>query len=102
MNITENAKKKLVALRPNATDVLYVARKAGGCSGFTHVMGFSHKRELDNNSVVFDELTVEYPQRDTEWFATAELDFKDGLDGTGFTWDNAAKSGCCGCKKSFC
>ena len=105
MNITDAAVKKLLTFRPieesGYEHGLFVARKAGGCSGFQHTMGFAKPTALDAVRISMSGLVIGWPERDAEWFKTATLDFKDGLDGTGFTWENSAATSCCGCKKSF-
>lgn len=102
MNITSAALKKLLTLKPVSTSRLLVSRAGGGCSGFVHKMGFTNSETSGNEMIIRGELQVEYPKDDSIWFRTATLDFKDGLDGTGFEWGNTAAKGCCGCKKSFC
>jgi len=73
----------------------------GGCSGFSYEMGFDDETE-DNDQVfevegvrvVIDEFSYPYIKGGT-------LDFKDGLNGTGFHIDNPNAVGQCGCGTSF-
>ena len=73
----------------------------GGCSGFSYEMGFDDETE-DNDQifeaqgvkVVIDEFSLPYIKGGT-------LDFKDGLNGTGFHINNPNAVGQCGCGTSF-
>jgi iron-sulfur cluster assembly protein len=73
----------------------------GGCSGFSYEMGFDDETE-DNDQiieaqgvkVVIDEFSFPYIKGGT-------LDFKDGLNGTGFHINNPNAVGQCGCGTSF-
>ena len=102
MTITENAVKKLLGLRPSNEHTLFVQLVGGGCAGKMHKMGFVKAAELAHVRLSIDGLVIGWPENDAKWFSTATLDFKDGLDGTGFTWENSAATSCCGCKKSMC
>jgi iron-sulfur cluster assembly protein len=73
----------------------------GGCSGFSYEMGFDDETE-DNDQifevggvkVAIDEFSFPYIKGGT-------LDFKDGLNGTGFHINNPNAVGQCGCGTSF-
>lgn len=74
----------------------------GGCSGFAYEMGFDDQtNERDKIieaetgvKVAIDELS--YPYLDG-----SILDFKDGLQGKGFSIENPNATGSCGCGESF-
>ena len=73
----------------------------GGCSGFSYEMGFDDETsdsdkiiEAGGVKVAIDELS--YPYLDG-----SILDFKDGLNGTGFSIENPNATGSCGCGQSF-
>lgn len=84
---------------PNA--VLRVRVVPGGCSGFSYEMGFDDETEdsdklFENEGVkvAIDELSIPYLEG-------AILDYKDGLNGTGFSINNPNAKGSCGCGQSF-
>jgi len=84
---------------PNA--FLRVRVVPGGCSGFSYEMGFDDETEDSDQlfekegvKVAIDELSLPYLQG-------AVLDYKDGLNGTGFAINNPNATGSCGCGQSF-
>ena len=84
---------------PNA--VLRVRVVPGGCSGFSYEMGFDDETEdsdqlFENGGVkvAIDELSLPYLEGSI-------LDYKDGLNGTGFSINNPNAKGSCGCGSSF-
>lgn len=96
----EEIKKLLLGENiPNA--VLRVRVVPGGCSGFSYEMGFDDETEdsdklFENEGVkvAIDELSIPYLEG-------AILDYKDGLNGTGFSINNPNAKGSCGCGQSF-
>ncbi|HKQ32214.1 MAG TPA: iron-sulfur cluster insertion protein ErpA [Thermodesulfobacteriota bacterium] len=102
--VTEKAAEEIKKLLseeniPNA--VLRVRVVPGGCSGFSYEMGFDDETEdsdqlFENGGVkvAIDELSFTYLQG-------AVLDYKDGLNGTGFSINNPNAKGSCGCGQSF-
>jgi iron-sulfur cluster assembly protein len=102
--VTEKAAEEIRKLLseeniPNA--VLRVRVVPGGCSGFSYEMGFDDETEgsdqlFENGGVkvAIDELSFTYLQG-------AVLDYKDGLNGTGFSINNPNAKGSCGCGQSF-
>lgn len=102
--VTEKAAEEIKKLLseeniPNA--VLRVRVVPGGCSGFSYEMGFDDETEdsdklFENGGVkvAIDELSISYLEG-------AVLDYKDGLNGTGFSINNPNAKGSCGCGQSF-
>jgi iron-sulfur cluster assembly protein len=102
--VTEKAAEEIKKLLseeniPNA--VLRVRVVPGGCSGFSYEMGFDDETEdsdqlFENGGVkvAIDELSFTYLEG-------AVLDYKDGLNGTGFSINNPNAKGSCGCGQSF-
>ncbi len=80
---------------------LRVGVESGGCSGLSYKLDFDNQEkqgdEIFNNNgvrVVTDKRSVLY------LFGT-ELDFTDGLNGKGFTFNNPNASRTCSCGESF-
>jgi iron-sulfur cluster assembly protein len=102
--VTEKAAdeiKKLLSEENIPNAVLRVRVVPGGCSGFSYEMGFDDETEdsdqlFENGGVkvAIDELSFPYLQG-------AVLDYKDGLNGTGFSINNPNAKGSCGCGQSF-
>ncbi len=93
--------KKLLSEEDMPNGFLRVRVVPGGCSGFSYEMGFDDETEefdqvfeSDGVKVAIDELSYPYLNGST-------LDFKDGLNGTGFAIENPNATGSCGCGQSF-
>ena len=92
--------KALAAADPDAR-VLRLAVEGGGCSGFQYAIGFdtgSEDGDLEIDShgvrVVIDPISLPYLQGSL-------VDFKDGLMGAGFSFENPNVQSTCGCNSSF-
>lgn len=105
ITISEKAKKRITELKAESayTDdyFLRVGVESGGCSGLSYKLGFDNvvkdgDEVMDDNGVrlVTDKRSVLY------LFGT-ELDFSDGLNGKGFTFNNPNASRTCSCGESF-
>ncbi len=74
--------------------------RGGGCSGFTYDLSFDAQRdddlviEMHGVKIVVDPMSLQY-------LDGTELDYVDGLMGTGFKFNNPNVSGSCGCGSSF-
>lgn len=93
--------KKLLSEENIPNAFLRVRVVPGGCSGFSYEMGFDDETEDSDQlfekegvKVAIDELSLPYLQG-------AVLDYKDGLNGTGFSINNPNATGSCGCGQSF-
>ncbi len=74
--------------------------KAAGCSGFEYVLDYSEKAESDD--VVFSSHGVDLHvnTNDVKRLLGSEIDYFDGLNGSGFKISNPNVKGSCGCGKS--
>ncbi len=72
----------------------------GGCSGLSYKVEFSPKKEKDN-ILNFSGIKVLIDPKSAIYLKGIELDFKDGLNGKGFTFDNPNAKNTCGCGESF-
>ncbi len=79
---------------------LRVGAEGGGCSGMSYKLGFDKKREYDQE---FDigGITVYMDKRQGMYLMNTTIDYHDGLDARGFTFDNPNASATCGCGSSF-
>jgi iron-sulfur cluster assembly protein/iron-sulfur cluster insertion protein len=80
---------------------LRVAVRPGGCSGFSYEMFFDAdvadddvRREQSGVQVVIDPASMAH-------LGGAELDYRDGLQGSGFHISNPNAQRTCGCGQSF-
>jgi len=97
---TEEIKKLLSEENiPNA--VLRVRVVPGGCSGFSYEMGFDDETEVSDKLFENEGVKVAIDELSLPYLEGAILDYKDGLNGTGFSINNPNAKGSCGCGSSF-
>ena len=104
--LTEKAanevKRIIVDQKLDAETVLRVGVAGGGCSGFSYSLGFDKsfdekvdaKYEYHGVPVVVDKKSALYLDGTT-------VDFFDGIEKRGFTFDNPQAVKTCGCGSSF-
>tara|TARA_R110002124_G_scaffold208776_3_gene375108 strand:- start:18115 stop:18546 length:432 start_codon:yes stop_codon:yes gene_type:complete len=79
---------------------LRVAVEGGGCSGLSYKLGLDYRTENDS---VFENHGVEVivDPKHLMYLEGIEIDYPDGLDARGFTFDNPNSVEDCGCGTSF-
>lgn len=80
---------------------LRVAVRPGGCSGYSYEMFFDADRADDDLTVEFNGVAVVVDPSSAMLLEGATLDYKDGLQGAGFSIDNPNAQRTCGCGQSF-
>jgi iron-sulfur cluster insertion protein len=80
---------------------LRVAVRPGGCSGMSYDMFFDTERADDDLEQSYGEIKVVVDPASAEYLVGASLDYKDGLQGAGFTIVNPSAQRTCGCGQSF-
>lgn len=109
IQITDKAREQLLTFKKqqeteDKTDnlCLRIAVMPGGCSGFSYRMGFEKATaEGEDQTIQLDGLTVVVDPRSAMFLAGTRLDYHEGLEGSGFTFDNPNVQHSCGCGKSF-
>lgn len=81
-------------------DGLRLAVVGGGCSGLQYKIEFSPKKEKDN-ILKYEGFEVFVDPKSSIYLKGIILDFKDGLNGKGFVFDNPNARNTCGCGESF-
>ncbi|MBS1513169.1 MAG: iron-sulfur cluster assembly accessory protein [Bacteroidetes bacterium] len=79
---------------------LRVGVKGGGCSGMTYVLGFDNKTEKDNQFDI-EGIPCVMEKSHGIYLMGMEVDWQDGLNSRGFTFNNPNASKTCGCGTSF-
>lgn len=79
---------------------LRVGVKGGGCSGMSYVLGFDKEREKDKVFEI-DGITVYMDKRHGLYLMGTTINYHDGLDARGFTFENPNATETCGCGASF-
>ncbi len=104
VSLTEGAKKELKKLKDQQElgDEFGVRLgvEGGGCAGMNYILGFDQKKEGDDEFVV-DGIKVFMHKAHGLYLAGMEVDFQNGLNARGFTFNNPNASKTCGCGTSF-
>ncbi len=79
---------------------LRVGVKGGGCSGFSYILGFDQPKEDDMKFEV-EDLPVVMDKAHALYLIGIEIDWVDGLNNRGFTFNNPNAKTTCGCGTSF-
>jgi iron-sulfur cluster assembly protein/iron-sulfur cluster insertion protein len=82
---------------------LRVAVRPGGCSGYSYEMFFDSERADDDIEAIYGDgaVRVVVDPASAQLLDGASLDYKDGLQGAGFTINNPNAQRTCGCGQSF-
>jgi len=104
VRLTEGAVKELKKLREQQeiTDDfgLRVGVEGGGCAGMNYILGFDQKKEGDTEYII-SGIKVFMNKAHGLYLAGMEVDFQNGLNARGFTFNNPNASSTCGCGTSF-
>lgn len=111
ITITEKAVKEIkrISANENAANpgaaseaMIRVQVVGGGCSGMSYKLGFENQPPATNDKVFEkDGVKVLVDSKSYIYLIGTELDFSDGLNGTGFTFTNPNAKRTCGCGSSF-
>lgn len=79
---------------------LRIGVKGGGCSGFSYVLGFDVQKDKDEVYEI-EGFKVFMEKSHGIYLLGMEIDWVDGLNNRGFTFNNPNAKGTCGCGTSF-
>ncbi len=104
ITLTEGAVSQLQRIRKEQQvpddHGLRVGVKGGGCSGFSYILGFDV--EKDNDEVYqINGMKVLMQKSHAIYLLGMEIDWLDGLNNRGFTFNNPNATDTCGCGTSF-
>ncbi len=104
VKLTESALKEIrkIIMDKNipAEYSLRVGVKGGGCSGLSYILGFDLQKENDTIFKV-DDVQIVMEKSNGMYLAGMEIDFVEGLNNRGFTFNNPNATKTCGCGSSF-
>lgn len=104
INISDGAAAKVKQLLEEEGDAelaLRVAVRPGGCSGFSYEMYFDSELAADDIKHDVAGVRVITDPGSMRMLAGATLEYKDGLQGAGFSINNPNAQRSCGCGQSF-
>lgn len=79
---------------------LRVGVKGGGCSGLSYVLGFDDKKDGDAEFEI-DGVPCIINTTQELYLYGMQIDWDNGLNNRGFTFNNPNASATCGCGSSF-
>jgi iron-sulfur cluster assembly protein/iron-sulfur cluster insertion protein len=104
ITLTDAAAAKVAELLAQEGDerlALRVAVRPGGCSGFSYEMFFDAESDENDELTTYGGVKVVVDNTSKQLLIGATLDFKDGLQGAGFSINNPNATKTCGCGSSF-
>lgn len=105
ISFTESAINEIVRLMNepgfDTTKRLRVGVKGGGCSGMTYVLGFDDITPDDEIYTLADGFNFIMNKSHGLYLYGMQIDWQDGLNSRGFTFNNPNASKTCGCGTSF-
>ena len=104
IKLSDGAVKQLLRIRTeqNISDAhhLRVGVKGGGCSGFSYILGFDEIKDNDDQFEV-NGISVVMQKSHALYLVGIEIDWVEGLNNRGFSFNNPNASETCGCGTSF-
>jgi iron-sulfur cluster assembly protein len=97
----EELKKIMAQESPDEPVALRVGVKGGGCSGLTYFLTLEKEERPGDKVLDFDGVKVLLDSKSAIYLEGTELDFTDGLSGSGFAFHNPKAVRTCGCGSSF-
>ena len=100
-DIAANKVSELIKQEGDDSLALRVAVRPGGCSGFSYEMFFDTDVAADDITTSYGDVRVVVDPSSAQLLDGATLDYKDGLQGAGFSINNPNAQRTCGCGQSF-
>jgi iron-sulfur cluster assembly protein len=104
IKLTDGAVKQLHRIREEQNvpedHGIRVGVKGGGCSGYTYILGFDKRKEKDEVHII-NGLKVFMEKSHGLYLLGMEIDWLDGLNNRGFSFNNPNADETCGCGTSF-
>lgn len=104
MVFTQSAAAKVRSLieeEQNDSLKLRVYITGGGCAGFSYGFTFDESSAEDDTVVEKDGVTMVVDAMSFQYLIGAEVDYKEGLQGSQFVINNPNATTTCGCGSSF-
>ena len=105
ITVTEKAKARIEDLvktcNYDESYFLRVSVQSGGCSGLSYNMDFDNISKADDQFFEDKGIKIVLDMKSFLYLAGTELDFSDGINGKGFSFNNPNATRTCGCGESF-
>ena len=80
---------------------LRISVLGGGCSGFSYSMAFENAANMLDKTFTYEGLRLFVDQASLLYLDGVEVDYVEGLEGSGFKFNNPNVKSTCGCGSSF-
>lgn len=80
---------------------LRIGVKGGGCSGMTYTMSFDSQVKDSDQLLEQGQVKLIVDSKSMVYLIGTTIDFTDGLNGSGFVFQNPNATRSCGCGSSF-
>ena len=82
--------------------VLRMGVQGGGCSGFSYALGFDNATNPESDEVLEAHgIKIAVDKKSLLYLRGTVVDFYDGIEKRGFTFNNPNSTKSCGCGSSF-
>ena len=102
--ITEKASLELSAImkEQQISEQFYlrIGIQGGGCSGFGYALAFDDQISETDHTFTAGNIKVAVDYKSMQYLKGATMDYYDGAQGKGFTFDNPNATRTCGCGSS--
>jgi iron-sulfur cluster insertion protein len=93
--------RELILEEGNPNLMLRISVTGGGCSGFQYGFAFEELSDADDLVIETDGVRVLIDPISLQYLSGANIDFRDGADGSRFVIRNPNAKSTCGCGSSF-
>lgn len=104
VNVTDKAREQILRIKDEQNTVgdtgVRLAVVGGGCSGLSYKIDFTEPKERDN-IMDLNGVKIYVDPKSSIYLKGVTLDFRDGLNGKGFVFENPNAKNTCGCGESF-
>ena len=104
VTLSEKAQTKIKEIMKSGNKTgwgLRISVRNGGCSGFAYSMEFDENRTEHDQILDFNGFKVYVDSKSLIYLVGTEVDFSDGLNDSGFVFNNPNAKNSCGCGNSF-
>jgi iron-sulfur cluster assembly protein len=96
-----NAVRSAITGAGQEVEGLRIMVEAGGCAGFKYMMGLVNEANPADHLFERDGVKVFVEEGSLAYLDGTRVDFVNGLEGSGFTFENPQAKSSCSCGKSF-
>jgi len=102
IKVTESAQKKMLeVLKAQNKPYVRFGVKGGGCAGFNYKIDVTENKTEKDQILQFGDITVLVDSNCELFVLGTEIDYKEEVFGSYFTYNNPNAHSSCGCGTSF-